>query len=480
MPILLPYRGLPGPARDAWNTMKVILVEFNELTPALMERFIGEGRLPNFARFFRESQSYITDAEEEGGNLEPWIQWVTAHSGLPFTRGHGVFHLGQGHDLKAPSIWDLASEQGRSVWICGSMNAYARGKVNGHFLPDPWAAQAGPQPESLLPFFRFVQAGVQEHSRSRATPLGWRDYLRFLGFMARHGLSASTLAAAAGQLLSGDLRKNPWKRAVILDRLQFDLFRHHYRRRQPDLATFFSNSTAHFQHRFWRHMQPEAYRHKPKEGELRQYGSAILYGYRQMDWMLGKFMDLADPDTAVILCTALSQQPCLIYEDLGGGVSYRPRDIDALMRFAGVTAPYAFEQAMASRSAVRFRSEADAREAARRLDAMRVGDQKAMLQVEPSGETLFLDCGFHDGPLEDLTLRASAEDRAGVRFGDYFYAYGNFNGMHHPDGLFWVRLPGKPGKAHPGKISLTAVAPTVLSLMGLGAPAGMPGKAVSF
>jgi hypothetical protein len=182
----------------------------------------------------------------------------------------------------------------------------------------------------------------------------------------------------------------------------------------------------------------------------------------------------------VILCTALSQQPCLLLEHLGGGVCYRPRDVDALMRFAGISAPYAFEQAMASRSAVRFRSEADAREAARRLDAMRVGEQKAMHQVEMRGEVLFLDCGFHEGPLEDLPLRTDADAKAGVRFGDLFYAYGNFNGMHHPDGLFWVRLPGKPGKIHPGKISLTAVAPTVLGLMGLTAPAGMPGKAVSF
>jgi hypothetical protein len=460
--------------------MKVILVEFNELTPSLMTRFIGEGALPNFARFFRESQSFITDAEEEGGNLEPWIQWVTVHSGLPFTRGHGVFHLGQGHDLASPSIWDLASEQGRKVWVCGSMNAYARGKMNGHFLPDPWAAQAGPQPDDLAPFFRFVQAGVQEHARSAAAPLGPGDYLRFLAFMARHGLSASTLMVAARQFLSGDFRENPWKRAVILDRLQFDLFRHVYRRERPDLATFFSNSTAHFQHRFWRHMQPEVYRHKPKEEELRKFGPAILYGYRQMDWMLGEFLKLAGPDTAVIMCTALSQQPCLVLEDLGGGVCYRPRDIDSLMRFAGITLPYAFEQAMASRSAVRFRSQADAREAARRLDALRVGDQKALHQVDVREEVVFLDCGFHDGPLEDLPLRADADAEASVRFGDMFYPYGNFNGMHHPDGMFWVRLPGKTGQAHPGKISLTSVAPTLLSLLGLPVPAGMPGAAVRF
>jgi len=33
---------------------RVILLEFNELTPALVERFIRVGKLPNFDRFYRE------------------------------------------------------------------------------------------------------------------------------------------------------------------------------------------------------------------------------------------------------------------------------------------------------------------------------------------------------------------------------------------------------------------------------------------
>jgi hypothetical protein len=42
----------------------MILLEFNELSPALMETFIDQGYLPNFKRLRDSSQVFITDAEE--------------------------------------------------------------------------------------------------------------------------------------------------------------------------------------------------------------------------------------------------------------------------------------------------------------------------------------------------------------------------------------------------------------------------------
>ncbi|MHC5730644.1 MAG: hypothetical protein ACYTXY_42365, partial [Nostoc sp.] len=62
----------------------IILLEFNELCPSLMERFIKEGKLPNFQRLYEQSEVYTTDAEEKPPFIEPWIQWVTVHSGLSY------------------------------------------------------------------------------------------------------------------------------------------------------------------------------------------------------------------------------------------------------------------------------------------------------------------------------------------------------------------------------------------------------------
>src|SRR5215468_4576682 len=103
-------------------TSKLIVLEFNELCPSLMDQFIAEGRLPNFARLKREACVYTTEADEQAPYLEPWIQWVTVHTGLPYAE-HGVFDLGDGAKLETPRVWDLVGQSGGKVWICGSMNA---------------------------------------------------------------------------------------------------------------------------------------------------------------------------------------------------------------------------------------------------------------------------------------------------------------------------------------------------------------------
>jgi hypothetical protein len=135
--------------------------------------------------------------------------------------------------------------------------------------------------------------------------------------MVSHGLSTPTIRAIVQQLIRERRGKSRWKRAVLLDKLQWDVFRHYYEKLRPALATYFLNSTAHLQHMYWRNMDPEAFRIQPTAAEQAEYGNAILYGYQEMDDILGRFLQLADERTTLVLCTALSQQPCLIHEDKG-------------------------------------------------------------------------------------------------------------------------------------------------------------------
>jgi hypothetical protein len=45
--------------------MKVVQVEFNELSPQLLADFMAAGELPNFSRFYETSQVFTTDAHAE-------------------------------------------------------------------------------------------------------------------------------------------------------------------------------------------------------------------------------------------------------------------------------------------------------------------------------------------------------------------------------------------------------------------------------
>ena len=448
---------------------QVIVLEFNELCPSLMEQFMKQGLLPGFSRLHDESYAYVTDAEEVAPNLEPWIQWVTVHTGLGFGE-HGIHDLGDGHKLMFPRIWDLVSDSGKKVWICGSMNAATRGKVNGYVLPDPWSTGIEPQPAGEFhAYWRFVRTYVQEYTRKRV-PLSRSDYLNFLRFLMARGLSAHSVSHTVRQVLSERKGKGRWRRATILDRLQWDIFRWYYRKTKPDYATFFLNSTAHFQHFYWRAMDPGPFEVKPSPEDVAEYGNAILYGYQQMDGIVQECMDLAGKDTTIILATALSQQPCLIYETKGGKKQHRAVDYQRMLKLAGVTAPARLSPVMSEQFHIYFDREADAADAETNLKSWRVNGKPAM-SVRREGAELFAGCCIYN-ELAEHTRLTSEINGLDVRFYDLFYLVdGTKSGMHHPDGILWIRTPEKVHeKAGRERIPLRALAPTIMSLLDIPKP----------
>jgi len=118
--------------------------------------------------------------------------------------------------------------------------------------------------------------------------------------MARHGLSISTVRRVLSQLWRERRADVHWQRAVLLDRMQFDLFCWYFRKRRPEFSTFFLNRTAHFQHLYWRNMEPEHFTIQPEPGEQAIYQDAILFGYERMDELCGELMRLAGRDTTLI------------------------------------------------------------------------------------------------------------------------------------------------------------------------------------
>jgi hypothetical protein len=454
----------------------VILLEFNELSPTVIQGFMSAGKLPNFQRFFTESNVFVTDAEEAPPNLEPWIQWVTVHTGLSY-RQHGVFDLGDGHKLTAPRIWDLVSNAGRTAWVCGSMNAGYRAPLRGAVLPDPWSTGIVPQPAAALdPYYHFIRRNVQEYSADRVG-LQAGEVARFVGFMASHGLTARTCGSILSQLLGERGGHGRWKRASILDRMQWDVFSWYYRRLQPAFATFFLNSTAHYQHVYWRNMDPQPFSNKPSDEEQSEYQDAVLYGYQRMDELLGECMNLAGTRATIILASALGQQPCLKYEDIGGKTFYKPRDPDHIFRdLLSIPAPFEYAPVMSEEFRLYFPTEAAARDARAKLEAVRLGDAPTF-NVRATGREVYAGCAIV------RTLPADAEIRLGdgttAPFFRYLYKVDiTKSGMHHPDGILWIRTGSREHRSTQDKVSLRRVAPTILSLLQLPTTPDMTGSAL--
>ncbi len=448
------------------TTNRLILLEFNELTPDLMERFIAKGKLPNFSRFRNESIIHVTEAAEQPPNLEPWIQWPTVHTGLDYC-DHRLYRLNEGHQLAQPRIWDVASKADLTCLVFGSMNVNCQDDFKGLVLPDPWCTEFPPTAE-LEVFFRFIQKNVLEYSNDKV-PLTKRDYVSILHFLITHGLSLSTVASILRQLRGEDGSRFRWKRAVLLDKLQFDVFRWYWKNRKPSLGTFFANSTAHFQHSYWRNMEPDIFDVKPDNPKPDEYEDAIQFGYEEMDKLIGHFMEMADESTTLIFSTAISQQPCLKYEDSGGAYFHRSKDFSKFLRHLGINYFIKVAPVMTHQFHVDFDSKESARLASVELSSFTLGGEQ-LFQVELQGERVFAGCRIYHRVDEDVEI-VSATNQTPIRFQDFFYRMETSkSGMHHPDGMLWVREPGRQHRIDSNKLPLRAVAPLILNYFNLSLP----------
>jgi hypothetical protein len=448
--------------------MRVILLEFNELTSSLMSRFIDEGRLPHFRRLRDESFVFTTEAAEREPYLEPWIQWVTVHSGVDHD-GHGVFRLNQGHLSHVPRLWDWLGEAGKRSWICGSMNVTESQSDSYHVIPDPWCTFVRPRPDQFVPFFRFVQQNVLEHTNESAL-LSTSDYLAFVAFMATHGLSRETVSSIGRQLLAERRSAVRWKRVVLLDLLQFDVFQHHYRAFRPHLATMFLNSTAHYQHAYWDSMEPEAFVTPPRPEERATYENAIRFGYEQMDRLIGRVLAMTTGDTVVMLCTAISQEPWSGHDNEAGGVFYRPKDFEALMKTLGISEGHQVTPVMTHQFYLEFDSAEAAARASTALNGLRV-DGKPIMEVTCEGSRVFTGCGVH----VELPAGAKVMTTAGeLPFFDLFYRMSTGkSARHHPHGILWISARSRRHAVAAGTVPLRSVAPTILTLFGITPPSYM-------
>jgi len=439
----------------------VLLLELNELSPELLDRFLALGHLPHFARMRGESQVFVTEAAERPPMLEPWIQWVTLHSGLSQAE-HGVLQLDEGARVPAPFVWEVLSRRGLPVWVCGAMNTREDADLRGGLLPDPWTTDTEPRPRELLPFARFVQSRVQEYTNAAAKPDA-AETARVGAFLARHGLRARTAAAIARQLAAERVRpgRGAWRRAALLDQILFDVFRHYFARLRPRFATVFANCVAHYQHLYWRDMAPEAFAAKGDDLDGDRSG-AILHGFRVLDGIVGDALALAGRDTTVVLTTALSQKPCLKYESVGGMRIYRPRDVPALAAFAGAPAGFRASAVMSNEVVLHYGDARDAERAAEALRALTLDGERAMNAEARDGRLV-----THLRIKSDLAADAvvAGPDGRTARLYDLFYKVDAMkSGIHDPRGLLWVRTPRREHAVHSATVPLTAVAPTLLDM----------------
>jgi hypothetical protein len=291
---------------------RILLLELNEVTWDLIDPLIAAGKLPNFARMKKEGTWGAPVSVDLPPQLDPWVTWNTLYTGRT-QHEHNVFFLQQPPEsIKAKRIWEICAEQGLRVGVYGSLCSWPPKKVDGYCIPDTFAKDASTYPEQL----RSIQVLNLTYTRSirvqsEGDTLGFK--MRLGARLFKLGLRVSAASRIIGQLFrerfSPSLR---WRRAALQPLVNFQFFRRLYRRYRPHFATFHTNHVAHYQHTYWKAMDPTKFLPQDTtEEERRTYGQAIEYGYVIADALLGKVSRLLDSETVLVVASSMGQKPFL-------------------------------------------------------------------------------------------------------------------------------------------------------------------------
>jgi hypothetical protein len=417
---------------------RTFVLELNEVNLNLLSDLVTAGRLPAFNRLFQTHRLIPTMAREPYGKLEPWIQWVSAHSGLNQAQ-HGAFNLTDAQHAEFDQVWDLLEDAGIPCGVVSPMNA-RRGRLKrGFYMPDPWSAARDVYPDELAPIDRFVSERVNNHNISleKGSSKG-----AFAQACLDLGLPPRALARLGWHYVRSRIDpRTKWRLAAQFDRFVVEVTLAMMRRRPVQHASVFLNGVAHYQHHYWsRHnptrwarSAPGLFRHvNPLEREnLKAEDDPIAYGFSVYDKIVARVRQAA-PDARLLIVTALSQVPFEGYEGGRGFFLYRPYDHDKLFEHIGLGASRVVPL-MSRDVMLYFPNEAARAAAVARLHAFRVGDEPVFAFTEESGNRLFVKVAYTFAA--DPFTRIDRADGPPMTFLDWFKLITFKTGHHHPQGF---------------------------------------------
>ena len=303
---------------------QLLFLELNEIIFPYLEKYIARGHLPTFAKLFRQYGYVETQSEEKFSEIEPWIQWVSIHTGKTF-KNHGVFRLGDIIGREHLQIWEHLEQQGCRVGAISPMNAENRLKNACFFMPDPWTETLGSGSFLFLRLYEAIKQTVNDNAQKQMTlrsviylTLGWLWYSRM-----------SSLPSYARAFLQA-LRGHRWAQAVFLDRFLGDIFLKLSRKTRPNYASLFLNAAAHIQHHYLYSSRAYEGGHENPEWYMARHIDPLLEAYRVYDEVVGNALEMPNAPR-IMIATGLKQEP-------HGKITffYRFKDHQAFFRKLGV------------------------------------------------------------------------------------------------------------------------------------------------
>jgi hypothetical protein len=352
------------------------LIELNELNFEFVRRYAEAGLLPNFGRLLKRCELGTTFSETAYENVEPWIQWVTAHTGKTFDE-HRVFRLGDIIGADLDQIWEVLERSGVKVGAVSPMNAENRLIAPAFFVPDPWTPTRVSADGVTSALYKAIARAVSDNADGRMTPQSLARLL--IGFFS-HVPSARWMSYLR---LARRIPSCSWVKAVILDRLLADVFLSLMDRTRPQFASLFLNAAAHIQHHYMYSSSVYSGDRRNPDWYVSSGEDPVLDIYAAYDLIVGDILDF-QPEARVVIATGLHQDPYPI-EDY----YWRLKDHTGFLSQAGI-AFVSIEPLMSRDFVMKFCNPSDARQAEDILRAARLqGDDSPVFETDNRSDSMF-------------------------------------------------------------------------------------------
>ena len=397
---------------------KTILLGLNELNFNLIGFYIKQGLLPNFKKIFKIQPPIETISEKEYKLLEPWIQWVTVHSGKNY-KEHQVYRLGDiVNNPNVSQIFEELEAEGLTVGAVSPFNAENRLKDPAFFIPDPWTKTKPSGNWIVKALYKAVHQSVNDNAKSK---LSLKTIFSLgLGFLFY--VSISRWFHYVKTILKA---KKPGSKAVILDSLLADIHLSLWKKYKPDFSNLFLNSGAHIQHHYL--FNSKAYYGSIKNPDWycpTDYDPLIKI-LSEYDYQIGKLLNLKNVN--VILATGLHQQPhekLTFYWRLNNHINF--------LRLIGIKNFIEVLPRMSRDFLIKFKNETDAIDAEQILNNFyAVRDNIKLFRIDNRGNSLFGELIYPNNIYDTDSIYSSETNLKFKNFKSYISFVAIKNGEHN-------------------------------------------------
>lgn len=224
---------------------QLIHLELNELNFDIIYKYICKfpGSLLGFELLFKLHQ-VILSSEANYDELEPWIQWISVHTGLTY-KEHGVYRLGDIVNQNTPQVFEIIESKGWSVAALSPMNAANNLQNPIMFIPDPWTTTKSDNSKFSIAFSKALKQAVNQNSQSKLTIVTCLTIIYAIMKYASYTNYGNYI-----YLLITSFRFK-WRRALFLDLLLSDIFFYTIKYQKVNFFTLFLNAGAHIQHHYF-------------------------------------------------------------------------------------------------------------------------------------------------------------------------------------------------------------------------------------